>query len=206
MPPAQDMHSDKSQIAELMLRWASSRDQGHWQDLGGTFTSDGEITVSWFRGRHDDFVQASRERHGRTFMRHTILSTLVHARYTRAWAESSVMLTGFGNFFDVPAHWTSYFRFVDRVVRDDSGWRIQRRDAVYDVDMIAPDMPGQSLPLDGERLLQFPRSYRFLGYRLSSQGLHVPTDLPTGGSTREAELRAAAQAWMENVADADNPH
>ena len=42
--------ADKFTIAELIHAWGVYRDQGKWKELRGTFTPDGHISVSWFRG------------------------------------------------------------------------------------------------------------------------------------------------------------
>ena len=48
--------ADKSAIAELIQAWGLYRDQGKWKELRGTFTPDGHISVSWFRGPFEQFV------------------------------------------------------------------------------------------------------------------------------------------------------
>ena len=42
--------ADKIACAELIQAWGIYRDQGKWKELRGTFTPDGHISVSWFRG------------------------------------------------------------------------------------------------------------------------------------------------------------
>ena len=49
--------ADKSTIAELIHAWGVYRDQGKWKELRGTFTPDGHISVSWFRGPFEQFVE-----------------------------------------------------------------------------------------------------------------------------------------------------
>lgn len=197
-------YSQKAEISELVARWAASRDQGRWDDLAGTFTAQGEIRVSWFSGQHAEFVHASRKRHGANFNRHVMLGTLAEVQGKRAWAESAVMMLGAGTFAGVPVHWTSHFRFIDRLVRNDAGWRLQHRTAVYDVDAITPDISGTTIPFDMALLERFPRHYRFLACRLAAAGLDIPSDLPTFGSEAEAEVRVAARDWI-TTPDGEKP-
>ena len=42
--------ADKMACAELIQAWGLYRDQGRWKELRATFTPDGHISVSWFRG------------------------------------------------------------------------------------------------------------------------------------------------------------
>ncbi len=48
---------DKFAIAEVIQAWGVYRDQGKWDELRGTFTPDGHISVSWFRGPFEQFVE-----------------------------------------------------------------------------------------------------------------------------------------------------
>src|ERR1700692_4456025 len=52
--------ADKFAIAELIQDWGRYRDQGKWKELRGTFTPDGHISVSWFRGPFGHFVERCR--------------------------------------------------------------------------------------------------------------------------------------------------
>ena len=52
--------ADKIACAELIQAWGVARDQGKWKDLRATFTPDGHISVSWFRGSFEQFVERCR--------------------------------------------------------------------------------------------------------------------------------------------------
>ena len=64
--------ADKFACAELIQAWGVYRDQGKWKELRGTFTSDGHISVSWFRGPFELFVEHCRASFGtgRSWSRH----------------------------------------------------------------------------------------------------------------------------------------
>jgi hypothetical protein len=186
----------KAAIAELIRRWAFSRDNGRWIELSLTFAADGHIAVTWFNGSHADFVEASRKRHGSSFNRHVMLGSLTHVRGNRAWSESQVMMVGHGRMDGTPVRWNSHFRFIDLLGHDGRSWAIHRRTAVYDTDTMDVDEPGYHLDYDAAQLARFPRAYRHLGYRLSRGGLTVPLDLPTGGSAIEERLRSDALDWI----------
>jgi len=190
---------DPSEISQLMQRWAYSRDNGRWDDLAATFSPEGEIAVTWFRGAHSDFVQASKARHGRSFNRHVMLGTVCEVRGKRAWAETGVMMIGHGALDGVPVRWTCHFRFIDLLEHDGTRLAVHRRTAVYDMDTLDSDSEAASIPFDEEDLRRFPRGYRFLGYRLVKLGLEVPADLPTAGSVREKQLRSEAEAWIASL-------
>lgn len=192
--PSEEFQS-KALIAELVRRWAFSRDNAKWIELASTFTEDGSISVSWFSGKHRDFVDTSRARHGRSFNQHLMLGTLAEVRGDRAWAESSVQMIGYGLMHGIPVRWQCHFRMIDLCTRRGLQWLIERRTAVYDMDHLAADSAAD-LVLDEDLLNRTPRAYRYLAYRLRAAGLSVPDDLPTAGSAAETTLRDAARKWI----------
>ena len=196
MEQATDSKNHQLAIAELIQRWAFNRDNGRWSELNETFSPSGEIAVSWFRGLHTAFVQSSQRLQGRSFNRHRMLGTLSEVRGTRAWAESSVMMIGFGTLDSSPVRWECHFRFIDLLEHAADSWKISRRTAVYDMDCLYADTEDVELQLDQEQLSRIPRPYRYLGYRLLKAGHFVPLDLPTADSQAELELRLQAQAWL----------
>ena len=56
--------ADKMACAELVQAWGVYRDQGKWKELRGTFTPEGHISVSWFRGPIEQFVEHCRANYG----------------------------------------------------------------------------------------------------------------------------------------------
>ena len=191
----QDTNTSKAEISALIQRWAFCRDTGRWEELAATFAPHGVIQVSWFNGRHADFVEASRARHGRSFNQHQMLTTLAEVQGSRAWAESMVQMIGYGRMDGVEVRWQCHFRMIDLLARDADRWTIHSRTAVYDLDHLTADS-STDLVLDQEVLRAIPRAYRYLGYRLRLAGLAVPDDLPTAHSEAEASLRQSAREWL----------
>ena len=68
--------ADKFVIAELIQAWGIYRDQGKWKELRGTFTPDGHISVSWFRGAFAQFVERCRANFevGHSWSRHHLFT------------------------------------------------------------------------------------------------------------------------------------
>jgi len=71
--------ADKFTIAELIHAWGVYRDQGKWKELRGTFTPDGHISVSWFRGPFEQFVERCRSGFAasRTWSRHHLFTPTI---------------------------------------------------------------------------------------------------------------------------------
>src|ERR1700722_2535791 len=87
-------YADKFAIAELINAWGLYRDQGKWKELRGTFTADGHISVSWFRGSFEQFVERCRASHGtgHTWSRHHLSAPVIKVDKDRAVAETSVVI------------------------------------------------------------------------------------------------------------------
>ena len=64
LPDTAAILADKAACAEVIQAWGVYRDQGKWKELRGTFTHDGHISVSWFRGPFEQFVERCRANYG----------------------------------------------------------------------------------------------------------------------------------------------
>src|SRR5262249_40181947 len=84
---------DKYTCAEVIQSWGLYRDQLRWAELLETFTPDGTIAVSWFRGSFPDFVKACQSRTGRAgSAKHLLQPSVVQIAGARALAETSTVI------------------------------------------------------------------------------------------------------------------
>ena len=195
-----DRTDDILRIVQLVQAWGLRRDQGLWTDLAETFTEDGTISVTWFAGRHTDFIERCRATHKPLSPRskHLIGIPVVHVEAERALAETSIQILGRASLAGIAVDNTSYARFVDRLVRTGQGWRIARRTAVYEKDRLDPVVPSP----DFDRFMQetdfsaLPEAYRYLGYRLLQGGRQLRPDIIVDGSPEADRLLAEAGAWL----------
>ena len=107
---------DKFAIAELIQAWGLYRDQGKWKELRGTFTPEGHISVSWFRGPFEQFVERCRAGFAasRGWSRHHLFTSTISLDKDRAIAETPVIIRVRQKFGAVEADLTSFSRFLDR--------------------------------------------------------------------------------------------
>src|SRR5579864_3864897 len=86
--------ADKMVCAELVQAWGVYRDQGKWKELCGTFTPEGHIAVSWFRGPIEQFVEHCRASYGNrnSWSRHHLFPSTVQLNGDRAITETSVII------------------------------------------------------------------------------------------------------------------
>ena len=130
--------ADKIAIADLIQSWGLYRDQGRWQELRGTFTPDGHISVSWFCGAFEQFVEHCRASFdgGHTWSRHHLFTPVIKLGNNRAVAETSVIIRVRQSFKGIAVDLTSCSRFLDRIEKHPGGWLIVERAAIYERDRL----------------------------------------------------------------------
>ena len=197
---------DKFAIAELIQAWGVYRDQGKWQELRATFTREGEISVSWFCGPFQQFVERCKTSFaaGHTWSRHHLFAPTIRLNGDRAIAETPVIIRVRQKFKDVPVDLTSRSRFLDRLERHAAGWLIAERTAIYERDRLDPVEPSpqfDNLFLAGGAA-RFPEQYRYMAFRLAhSEGRKLAPIVYRDGGSETAELYARLSAWLDGGSD-----
>jgi len=193
---------DKFAIAELIQAWGVYRDQGRWQELRSTFIADGQISISWFRGPFEQFVERCRANFaaGHTWSRHHLFPSTIKLGKDRAVAETPVIIRVRQKFKEVPVDLTSCSRFLDRLERTAAGWLIAERAAIYERDRLDPVEPSpeyDKLFLAGGAA-RFPEQYRYMAFRLAhSEGRTLAPVVYRDGGSETAELYARFSAWLD---------
>jgi hypothetical protein len=194
-------YADKFAIAELINAWGLYRDQGKWKELRGTFTADGHISVSWFRGPFEQFVERCRASHGagHTWSRHHLSAPVIKVDKDRAVAETSVIIRVRQKFSGVEVDLTSCSRFLDRIERHGGAWLIAERAAIYERDRLDPVEP--SLAFDtlfaAAETSRYPEQYRYMAFRIAhAEGRALAPVVYRDGGTETADLYARFSAWL----------
>jgi len=192
---------DKFAIAELIQAWGVYRDQGRWEELRGTFTPDGHISISWFRGPFEQFVARCKANFaaGHTWSRHHLFAPTVKLAGDRAVAETGVVIRVRQSFKGVPVDLTSCSRFLDRVERHAAVWLIAERAAIYERDRLDPVEPSpeyDKLFLAGGAA-RFPEQYRYMAFRLAhSEGRTLAPVVYRDGGAETSDLYARFSDWL----------
>ncbi len=128
---------------------------------------------------------------------HVISPAEVHLNGDRAVSESSgtilARFTHNGRAYDC----VSYGRFISRLERENSKWKLLTLEVIYDKDLIQPVLPGPGL--DTISLDPASRaSYQCLAWVLSNNGFSIDqalpgTDIPGSGE----KLIAECLSWLE---------
>jgi len=193
--------TDKFACAELIQNWGVFRDQGRWKELRATFTPDGHISVSWFRGAFELFVEHCRANSasGHTWSRHHLFVPAVQVAGDRAVAETSVIIRVRQPFNGIAVDLTSCSRFLDRLVRRADGWLIAERAAIYERDRLDPVEPSAAFDelFKTANTAQYPEQYRYMAFRLAhAPGRTLAPVIYRDGGAETADLYARFSGWL----------
>ena len=193
--------ADKIACAELIQNWGVCRDQGKWKDLRATFTPDGHISVSWFRGPFEQFVERCRASYaaGHGWSRHHLFVPVVKLNGDRAVAETSVIIRVRQPFNGIQLDLTSCSRFLDRVERHSGGWLIAERAAIYERDRLDPVEPSPAFDelFKSANTAQYPEQYRYMAFRLAhTEGRSLAAVIYRDGGAETADLYARFSGWL----------
>ena len=192
--------ADKMACAELIQAWGVARDQGKWNDLRATFTPDGHISVSWYRGPFEQFVERCRAAFsaGHTWSRHHLFPPTIRLNGDRAITETSVVIRVRQKFNGIDVDLTSCSRFLDRVERHSGGWLIAERAAIYERDRLDPVEPSSEFDaLFAEDTSHYPEQYRYMAFRIAhAEGRALAPVVYRDGGPETADLYARFSAWL----------
>ena len=193
--------ADKFAIAELIQAWGVFRDQGKWPELRGTFTPDGHISISWFRGPFEQFVERCRASFaaGHNWSRHHLFAPAVKLDKDRAVAETPVIIRVRQKFNGVEVDLTSCSRFLDRLERHGGTWLIAERAAIYERDRLDPVEPSPDFDalFKAAETSHYPEQYRYMAFRLAhAQGRTLAPIVYRDGGPETADIYARFSAWL----------
>jgi SnoaL-like domain len=204
-----DTFADKIACAELIQAWGVARDQGKWKKLLATFTSDGHISVSWFRGPFEQFVERCRASYGAggSWSRHHLFVPTITLNGDRALAETSVIIRVRQKFNGIDVDLTSCSRFLDRLERQDKRdggrWLIAERAAIYERDRLDPVEPSAAFDalFAAANTAQYPEQYRYMAFRLAhAPGRTLAPVIYRDGGAETADLYARFADWLAGKA------
>jgi SnoaL-like domain len=187
--------ADKIACADIIVSWGLHRDQRRWPELLATFHPDGEIAVSWFRGRFSEFVEHCK-RGGAS--KHLIMPPLVQINGERATAETTIVILVRQSIEGLAVDMTSRARFLDRLERRDGAWKIRERAAVYEQDRLDPVVPSDAFVrmMQEASVVQYPEPYRYMAMRLAAAGRPLAEPVHFDGAPHTTALAARYAAWL----------
>ena len=193
---------DQIQICDVRRSWAFSLDLGEWDRLRACFHPDARITVSWYSGPLDGFIDRSRAmaatRKPEEHRKHWLGNMRSEIRGARAVLETDVLILirEFldGTLFD----YTSYARFYDLFENRAGVWRILEWNCIYDKDRLDPVVPARDAgSVEAQAVLAGPESgFAFMQLRQSKRGRTIPASVVIRDTEGERDLRRRGDAWL----------
>jgi hypothetical protein len=196
---------DESEIRRIRRLWAFARDQGDWDTVATLFHPNAPVSISWYSGNAEGFVEASRKMFGHTKpetrSKHWFGNDRLTLNGTRATLETDIEVRTRdlieGRLFD----FTYDGRFFDRFEKRDGAWKIAQWTCLYDSDRAAPAVPGD-IPagfFDGLALTGVESRVAYMRFRQKKTGRPAAASIVIGGTEAEAQLTREAAAWLRQA-------
>ncbi len=160
--------NDKEVIRDLLARERMYRVTDQMDKMEECYFPDAVVTTSWTTGT----VPVGQYLHGGKVPKHDpecpMLNRspypIVYVNGTRAYAEVPQTTHRWTYIKGVKAILTTYMRLIYFLEKRDDQWRITDFRSIYESDALAPEIPGQEIELDLEKLAGLRHSYRYLAY------------------------------------------
>ena len=197
---------DHLQVCNVRRTWAFALDLGEWEALQACFHPGAQVTVSWYAGPVEGFIERSKAmvsaRKPEEHRKHWLGNMRCDVVGSRAVLETDVMILirefiG-GSLFD----YTSCARFHDLFEKRDGGWRICEWNCIYDKDRLDPVVPSwDASAAYAEVDLEGPDSgFAFMKLRQGKRGRTIPDCVVVRDSEAERRLRHRGKDWLAGAA------
>ena len=196
-----DAGEDRLSIIQVVQDWALWRDAGDWERFGTVWDADGWMSATWFQGPASKFIEVSKAGFERgVSILHFLGGSSVDLSGDRAVAQTKMTINQRAEVDGVAVDVVCTGRFYDFFARRASGWKIVRRQPIYEKDRMDPVDPSARLSLDARLLAQFPEGYRHLGYLQERNGFTVKRDMPGLKGAEVEKLYAQGGRWLTGAA------
>ena len=191
--------SDREAISELINGWIYHRDRGNWDQLRDTFWPEGTISLSWFDGQFEQFINSSKkmaEKGNPT--KHILAQPFIKINGNRAVSEASVILLARRGNGPLEIDLTTYLRFYDLLEKREGVWRILKRTAIYEKDRMDCVRPSLLFWITNFfiNLKKYPKACRFLGFALEKAGCEVAKNIVEDPSEELDLLYKKSDEWL----------
>jgi hypothetical protein len=196
----------KAEISEVLQNWLLWRDTADWARFATVWHEAGHMSATWFDGSATDFIEASRlsAEHG-TQVAHLFGGTTIDVTDTRAIAHTRISILQRGTVDGVEVDVTGVGRFYDFFLQDERGWRIRRRQGIYDKDWLTTVHSPAQPNLDATLLSQYPPGYRHTAYLQTKAGLTVRKGLPGRTGPELEQLYQEGRNWLAGAPEPGIP-
>ena len=194
---------DYEALSHLALWERQARVRNLQKELADCYWEDATVTTSWSSGSAASYLQAGSgtnraESSGDEVIINRSVAPLVHFNGgNHAYVELPTEANHWIHVNGEEAVWTSNMRLLYRCEKRNSVWKISDMTSVFEMDKLAPVVPGTDLHINPEDLKGLRRSYRWMSYIRKQAGGTVSNDLL--GIDRPADLQKVYdrdEAWI----------
>ena len=193
---------DEMAVCNVRRHWAFRLDLGELDALRECFHLGAIVTVSWFSGPIETFIERTRglfaARKPEEHRKHWLGNMRAEIAGNRAVLETDVQIMIREYIGDALYDCTSYARFYDLMEKRDGVWRISEWQTIYDKDRVDPVVP-TAAPATFYAQAAFKGAdagFAFMKLRQAMKGRTVPASLVIAGTDAEAKLRQRGASWL----------
>jgi hypothetical protein len=204
MSDAQQRLVDESEIRRIRRLWAFARDQGDWDTVATLFHPNAPVSISWYNGNAEGFVENSRRLFGHNKpeirSKHWFGNDRLTLDGNRALLETDVEVRARDMIDGVIFDFTYEGRFFDRFEKRNGAWKIAQWTCLYDADRVAPAVPGTIPPGFFDGLVLSGVESRIAYMRFRQKKMNRPgVPVIIGSTAEEAKLKEDAARWLHQA-------
>lgn len=189
--------ADKFSIKELIEFERFCRDNAQWEEMKKCFAENSTVTVSWFNGTGQEFVDASSKME--SYAPHKLYDTLVWLNKDKAveitMATIQIRQEIQGHLLEL----NSDVKLLYKTQKINGLWSIISMEGIYEKDSLLPVSPADGIVIPKEEIDKYRSSYANLSYVLSKKGYPIDSNLPGIDKPETvAKLYQESEDWLNS--------
>lgn len=189
--------ADKFSIKELIEFERFCRDNAQWEEMKKCFAENSTVTVSWFNGTGQEFVDASSKME--SYAPHKLYDTLVWLNKDKAVAITMATIQIRQEIQGHLLELNSDVKLLYKTQKINGLWSIISMEGIYEKDSLLPVSPADGIVIPKEEIDKYRSSYANLSYVLSKKGYPIDSNLPGIDKPETvAKLYQESEDWLNS--------
>jgi len=167
---------DKFGVIELIHFERFCRDNLQWEEMKKCFATHSTVSVSWFQGTGQEFVEASKKM--KAYIPHKLYNTEVWLHNNKAVAITMATISARMNLNGHLVELQSDVKLLYRTQQIDGLMYVVSMEGIYEKDALVPVTPNADISVPADEIAKFRSSYANLAYFSMIEGNKVSQELP----------------------------
>lgn len=203
--------NDYEELSYLALWERQARVRRLQDELAKCYWEDATVTTSWSSGSATSYLQGGKNGSHRAesssdevIINRSVAPIVHYNGGNRAYVELPTEANHWIHVNGEEAVWTSNMRLIYRCEKRNGVWKISDMSSIFEMDKLAPVVPGTDLHINPEDLKGLRRSYKWLAYVRKQAGGTVSNNLL--GIDRPDEVQKLYdedEAWIREKINKD---